>query len=220
MKLSVLFYLLSTAVCFAQLDWKTENIEVKTTPDQKSISGSYTFTNTGKTTIEIVKIATSCGCTTAELKKRRYEPGESGDIKAVLTMPPENPGDVIKYVYVKTDEKNAKLKKLRIMAKRPKYLIFDNRYIKWKHKDEPVEKFINIEVEEGYKMTIAKLESSNPDFKVSLITVEKGKKYKISVKPPHTKKPIRTMLRVITDYPEKKPLVFTLSARVAISHPF
>ena len=220
MRLALLFYLIFFSVLNAQLTWESERIEVKTKPEQKSIEGVYKFKNSGKSTITITKVVTSCGCTTFELSKKVYKPGESGEIHAKLTMPPENPGDISKYVYVKTDEPNAKLKKLAITALRPKYLIIDNKYIKWNHNEDPVEKVINIKVEDGYDMNVVKLESSNPDFKVELITIKAGESYQIKVKPPSTRKPIRTLLKVITDYPEDKPLKFNLSARVAVQRPF
>ena len=213
-------FLLLTGLCSAQLSWDQTRIEVKTKPHQKSIEGTYTFKNSGKTVITISKVVTSCGCTTVELDKKVYKPGESGTIKTKLTMPPENPGDVQKYVYVRSNDAETPLKKLTIKAVRPKFLIIDTPYIKWNYKEDPVAKFINIKVEDGQKLTIKKLESSNPEFKAELITIKEGDEYKIKITPPHTNKPIRTLLRIITDYPEEKPLIFNLSARVAVKAPF
>jgi hypothetical protein len=46
-----------------------------------------TFTNTGRASLKITKIKTTCGCTVTQLEKREYAPGESGTIKVTYTAP-------------------------------------------------------------------------------------------------------------------------------------
>lgn len=46
----------------------------------EKVNTSFDFTNSGTATLEILNVAASCGCTTADLKKKVYEPGESGSI--------------------------------------------------------------------------------------------------------------------------------------------
>ncbi len=50
-----------------------------------------TFTNAGDGALVIDKITTTCGCTTAQPDKKRYEPGESGTIE--VTFDPSGPNE-------------------------------------------------------------------------------------------------------------------------------
>jgi hypothetical protein len=72
---------------------------------------SYKFTNTGQGTLKITRVHAPCGCTTPELKKKSYEPGESGQID-VRFKAPKPAGAVLKHIYVytnQTDEAKAEL---------------------------------------------------------------------------------------------------------------
>ncbi len=43
-------------------------------------TGVIKFSNAGEKTLKIKKVQTSCGCTLAELKKKIYNPGETGEL--------------------------------------------------------------------------------------------------------------------------------------------
>lgn len=46
----------------------------------KAVTTQFEFTNVGDEDLEILDVATSCGCTTAKPEKNIYKPGESGSI--------------------------------------------------------------------------------------------------------------------------------------------
>jgi len=76
----------------------------------------FKFTNVGDGLLKIKKIQKTCGCTPFTLKKKKYEPGESGTLK-VKYYASSRPGPATRYLYVYTnDEKNPKVK-LTIKAK-------------------------------------------------------------------------------------------------------
>lgn len=56
--------------------------------DDKKLRTDVVFRNMGKGTLVITNIETTCGCTTPELAKREYAPGESGEI--VIYYDPHN----------------------------------------------------------------------------------------------------------------------------------
>lgn len=74
------------ATLFSALTW--ENTVIKETAEvtDTKTEAEFKFTNTGKGKITIDSIRSSCGCTTAELEKREYAPGEKGTIKVVFTF--------------------------------------------------------------------------------------------------------------------------------------
>src|SRR6516165_11703217 len=70
----------------AQLVFDQPEQSFKVKAEQESIVAKYRFTNTGKESVKIENVKTSCGCTTAGLKKTDYAPGESGEIEAKFTF--------------------------------------------------------------------------------------------------------------------------------------
>src|ERR1700685_1149475 len=65
---------------FAQLSWETTEQTFNSKPQDKEVVAKYKFTNSGSTPIKIENVRTSCGCTTAQLKKTDYPTRESGEI--------------------------------------------------------------------------------------------------------------------------------------------
>ena len=76
----------------------------------------FKFTNTGKAVLNIKDIKNTCGCTVPDLEKKQYAPGESGTIKATITLG-QTAGVTQKSLYVLTDDKNNPRIKLTIKAK-------------------------------------------------------------------------------------------------------
>lgn len=56
-------------------------------PDSTTVlEHTFTLTNTGRDTLRILRVDTSCGCTTAELSARELAPGEQARLHAVLSI--------------------------------------------------------------------------------------------------------------------------------------
>ena len=74
---------------------------------QEEISHTFELKNTGKGTLEIIRITTSCGCTTASADSTTVSPGQSTDL--IVTFDPnamEEPveGEVLRIVYIKSND--------------------------------------------------------------------------------------------------------------------
>ena len=83
-KLCLLFP--TPSLSFATLTWDPQRIEFTAKTADKQAVGIFRFVNSGKTTITITSVKPDCGCTTAELEKQTYAPGETGEIKAVFAF--------------------------------------------------------------------------------------------------------------------------------------
>ncbi len=64
----------------------------------------FAFSNTGNDTLIIKDIKSTCSCTTDELKKRDYAPGESGTIKVTYNAG-KMPGQSVKHLSVLSNDK-------------------------------------------------------------------------------------------------------------------
>lgn len=75
-----------SSVASAQITW--DSTTVSSAPDllDEEAKAVFAFTNTGEAPVEIVSVKPSCGCTATQLAKRRYEPGESGEITASMRI--------------------------------------------------------------------------------------------------------------------------------------
>lgn len=89
-------------IVFTSTDYNFENVKAGTV-----ISHKYTFKNEGKHPLDILKVKTSCGCTTTSLSSKTYKKGKEGEIEVnfntsgrsgrqhktitVITNDPKNP---------------------------------------------------------------------------------------------------------------------------------
>lgn len=81
--------------------------------DERKIEVEFPFQNVGSESIKIKNVEPSCGCTTAELDKTVFLPGEWGVIRA--TFNPENrQGEQHKSISVYTTDKNAGVQRLML----------------------------------------------------------------------------------------------------------
>src|ERR1700726_5239631 len=80
MKLLLFLLCLFAGSAFGQLAWETTEQTFHSKQQDKEVVAKYKFTNTGPKPIKIQNVQTSCGCTTAQLNKTYYPPGESGEI--------------------------------------------------------------------------------------------------------------------------------------------
>lgn len=81
--------------------------------DGGPVSYKFRFTNDGDAPLVIMSARAACGCTRPEFPLKPVEPGKDAFIK-VTYLPAGRPGEFIKEVKVKTNDKTAKTIKLKI----------------------------------------------------------------------------------------------------------
>jgi hypothetical protein len=96
--------MLSTALLAKPtIKFKTLSFDFGEADAGKIVDISFEFENTGSDVLTIKNIAPSCGCTTAELKKKEYKPGEKGAIVARFNTSGYN-GRVVKTITVTSND--------------------------------------------------------------------------------------------------------------------
>ncbi|WP_044891724.1 DUF1573 domain-containing protein [Opitutus terrae] len=78
--------LLLPLAAHAALVWDTREVQLAANSNAREIVAQYRFTNAGASPVAIVDVVTSCDCTTVELTKRVYAPGETGTLMAKLAL--------------------------------------------------------------------------------------------------------------------------------------
>ena len=79
------------------------------------VSCIFTFINEGEAPLVIISASAQCGCTRPSFPQSPINPGKKGEIK-VTFHPQGRPGEFIKEVKVKTNDKKHRTTKLKIMG--------------------------------------------------------------------------------------------------------
>jgi hypothetical protein len=85
--------------------------------DGKVITIEFKFKNSGDSQLIIKNISTSCGCTVAKLKKRKYKPGETGIIPVKFFSTGRGGRKVSKSITISSNDKDTPYTRLIITGK-------------------------------------------------------------------------------------------------------
>jgi hypothetical protein len=204
--------LLGAVNAFGELVWQNSSQEFQRTPEDRELVVNYAFRNDGKAPITIVKVTSSCGCTTAELAKKTYQPGEAGNLPARFIFGSRR-GPQAKSVAVTTDDQ--KTTQLSF-----KCLIFDDvlslsrSLVYWKVGDTGDAKQVDLTIGQTGKVNITAVASTNPRIAATLATVKDGENYKVIIRPTDTTRPESAEIFVQTDFPPEGPKAYTIHVRI------
>ena len=168
----------------AELTWAKKTVELRADARTTALEAKFHFTNTGKAAVDVRQIESSCGCTTAELEKRHYAPGESGDIVARYTVG-NHVGLQNKTIEVFTND-HEEPTKLTLSVQIPEVLRIAPPYVVWKHAEDGKPKAITLEQMQDAPVDDITVQSSNTGMAVAMTTLVKGRKYRLDITPAQT----------------------------------
>lgn len=206
--------LLLPVLASAALTWDNQQIKLTAKPSDKEVVGLFHFTNSGQTTVTIVHIQPSCGCTTAQLEKRVYAPGESGDIKAVFTIG-DRVGEQEKTVFVSTDDSPDKQVPLVLHVTIPELLTYSPRLLMWTVGDKLGEK--PTAISSNTNLQITSLEIVPPVSKEVSTRIEPtkvGVSYQLFVRPVSTDAVMNTPVAGVATFSDGTTQPFKIYALV------
>ncbi len=182
----------------AELTWTKKVIELKADARTTVLEAKFHFTNTGKTAVDIRQIESSCGCTTAELEQRHYEPGASGDIIARYTVG-SHVGLQTKTISVASTDRDQPTM-LTLAVQIPEILRITPPFVAWKHGEEAKVRQITLELLQETPLNDIAVQSSNAGIKVTLQTLVKGRKYRLDITPAQTDQVVFATLTIHCQY--------------------
>jgi len=201
-----------TSQALAKLQWATFTQTQIAQPTSAEVFAVYAFTNKGEAPVSIVSIESSCGCTTAELEKKTYAPGESGEIVAKFKIGGRQ-GFQTKTIQVKTDDSDTPTV-LTMKTLIPKLLDLQPAFVAWKRGVAPDARTVIATIGADEAVHITKVETDNPAVQVQLEETEPGKTYRLTLFPDSTDEPLTARITLSTDFPREKPRTFYLLAHV------
>jgi len=99
-----------------ELVFQRDFIDLGTVLQHDTVKVAYPFVNKGPDTLAITDLQTSCGCTTADLKKEKFAPGESGMIHVALNAG-DKFGEIQKEIMVRSNDQLSPQMQLLLRAK-------------------------------------------------------------------------------------------------------
>lgn len=211
---TLVFLLCAFAVsAFGQLTWENPEQTFNSKPQDESVVAKYRFTNTGKQSLKIENVKTSCGCTTTALTKTEYAPGESGEIEAKFVFSGRT-GRQEKAITVTTSAAPQEPTILRLFVNIEETVKIQPEVVFWRVGEQPEPKTIHIAVADDSPAKIVSVISDNDSVKVQITEIKLGKEYEVQVTPDNVSQPAAATLMIRTDYPLDNPETRYAYARI------
>lgn len=153
--------------CYGEIQWESTTIQHQAQPGDEAAVGEFRFTNVGDQPVTIRSVRTSCGCTTAELQKQVYEPGESGTIVTTFTFG-DRVGAQVKHITVGTDDPEHSAYTLSLRVDIPQLLTIEPKVLVWRDDDPHEPKTIILTSADDWPVHVISVETDNADFEVAL----------------------------------------------------
>ncbi len=191
-------------VAQAGLNFESTSLDVKADSSTASLAVKFPFKNTGDKKVTIFSAESDCGCTTAGLEKKEYEPGESGVITANFAIG-DRVGPQVKQIRVRaSDQTEPHL--LVFKTNIPVFARVQPQFVYWANGEPATPKSMIFELGEN-SPPIEKLTatSNNPAIRPEVREIEKGHKYEIEVIPGATEKFLLATIQLSAQLGNGKP---------------
>ena len=187
----------AATIARAELVWDKTQIELHPSPTDASAVGVFKYENKGDKPVHIASVRTSCGCTTAALKKNDVAPGEKGEITATFNIGGRT-GAQQKTITVTTDDAKQPTTILTLRAIIAQPFELQPAFIYWQAGEAPKPKTITGKAAKETPIKNIGVSSSSPDFVAKVSQGSEGE-YQIEVQPKDTSHPSATTLAVKTE---------------------
>jgi len=169
----------------AALSWKELVLERTSDEGASSLEVTYRFRNTSQSPVRIVSVETSCGCTTATLKKADYSPGESGELNVVFNLVGRI-GLQEKTITVVTSDAPGRGTILTLRVRIPALFEVSPRLLWWEVGEPAVGKQTKITINSSAEVTVNLLPPTDTKIIADLESAPGGHHFVLSIKPVST----------------------------------
>ena len=196
------------------LQWTSTEAVLRPQADGTMPVASYAFRNDTAAPVTITQAVPSCDCTTIDLAKKTYAPGESGTLVARFD-PTGRYGIVRRTLQITTDEPNLAPQVLQLTAILPEVLTFSPAELHWPAGTQaPTPQTVDVHIHTPNGIDLATAWANQPDFKVELTTVKPRTHYRLTVIPPARATPQQALVLLRPNGPIPAGINLTLNLRV------
>ena len=169
----------------AELTWKQDTVDITTKPGENVVEARFLFVNGGKTAVDIQEIGVSCGCTTAELAQRHYEPGQGGEIVTRYTIGDHSGYQRKSIVVAASDQAEPTVLTIAVQITDGVKIAPDR--LVWTQGEPPAAKTIRVTVApDADGLADLAVQPSNASVAVEMKPLAGGKEYEVTVTPATT----------------------------------
>lgn len=202
MRSILLWAALSSSLYAGELTFPESTKEVNVAVDATVLDIDFPFSNNTDKPVTISKVQASCSCMNVGVKggKQRYEPGESGVIRATFDMRNQM-GDVerLTHVWLQGDPEEKPSVKLEVKFHIPELVKPEPRTLRWEVGEAPSPKTIRIVMSGDAPIHVQNVIAPPANFKHELKTITDGKEYELVVTPAATTSVAIGVYRLETD---------------------
>lgn len=181
----------------AELQWEATTIEQTLELGQEKAEALFRFENTGTYPVTIRSTSSSCGCTTAELERRTYYPGDKGEIKAGFSVG-NRTGQRRNTVKVLTDDPVAPSTTLTFAVDIPALVTITPRLLQWRAGETEAKK-VRIRLHPQADVKIVGAKPDTDSFETVFDRGEAEGEYLLELAPVATNSAGRTIISLQTD---------------------
>ncbi len=174
------------------LVWAQTKVAQVAKAGQERAEGVFAFRNGGTRPVTITAVESSCGCTTAELPKKTYAPGETGEIRARFEFGART-GRQQKVLTVTTDDAQAPTL-LVLQVDIPVVFAINQRVVLWSLGETPAIKTVIVRT--APDVGLGNLTYDQGVVEATLVPLAEGGGYLLNVRPLSTAEPQRQTVMV------------------------
>jgi hypothetical protein len=209
--LAAFFLVFTGASGMAQLSWTDKKLELTSDSTAPTLEGRFHFVNSGAKPVDIIRVTTSCGCTSANLGQRHFEPGKGGDIVITYTRGSRT-GTQTNLIAVQTGDPQPIM--LTLVVHIPEVVRLDPAFVTWTHNEAKTPKTIRLKLVVPGKITALDVQSSDPAIDAEAWVAVPGQEYRLVVSPRDVRHFLRAVLTITCELDGKDKKTFTSYATV------
>lgn len=188
--------------------WESSSIDVSASPDEERVFANFRFKNISPEMVEIKRVVSTCECVTASASKLEISPGESGEVKTVLTVG-NRKGLQVKKIVVRTSESGAPyLLTLRVQIP-DSYSIYP-KSLTWPIGSLPKPQQIEVALSKP-EITLTSVETNDSNFQTSVERLDNL--CKVQITPKSTAVPKNALLTLKIADPVERKVTLPLSIK-------
>jgi hypothetical protein len=189
MRTRLLLLLALHATAHAGIEWDNTDRSVDAKLGEAQVSADYHFKNTGTSTLRVLKVQSSCGCTVAGVDKDELKPGGAGTLTAVFNIGGRT-GHQEKVIVVMTDDAKQPESALKLRVDITEILRVRTRMVAWSGDGPFAPQTVAVNVAEGVPVTELSAQPSSQEFEAKVNGPDaKTHGYSLIITPKVTKKP-------------------------------
>lgn len=212
---AVVLLLLLASTAHAGLEWRERSCELWAVPGDTNVVARYAFTNGSDRPVTLTALTPSCGCTVASTAKKKYLPGEKGEVAVVFTVG-DRRGRQDKTILVSTDDA-PKPVTLDLHVTIAELFKIKPSALEWKRGEARTPKVLMLELAENQPIHVRDVKSSLPGLTPKLETQVEGQSYVVIVTPKDTATVTNGWLKIQTDFPAENPRALRVPVRITPS---